>query len=201
MVGDAVEFDWDAGSATPMLRSETDAFEYTFTGFFDQGQLKFLGYLNQWAPMWGTNANNELVFRETGDDPDPWAFYIPEAGYYTIKVNLLKNTYSQAKYTEALPDPINPVSITGDFNSWGAAQMTTTPKNPHLWAMEYTFGATAEFKFRNNDWSKQWGPTKDRSRLYGKAEPAGNEDKVKVDAGTYKIFFNDITGNYLLIKK
>jgi starch-binding outer membrane protein SusE/F len=201
MVGDAAEFDWDAGSATPVFRSDTDPFEYTFTGYFDQGQLKFLGFLNQWAPMWGTNANNELVFRETLTDADPWAFYIPAADYYTIKVNLLTNTYSQVSYTETIPAPYDPVSITGDFNGWGAAAMTSTPKNPHIWTMEYTFASAAEFKFRNNDWSKQWGPTKERTRLYGKAEPAGNDDKVKVEAGTYKITFNDLTGNYLLIKK
>ncbi len=54
LVGDATEFDWDAAKATPMFRNESNPFVYTFTGYFEAGELKVLGYLNSWAPQWGS---------------------------------------------------------------------------------------------------------------------------------------------------
>jgi hypothetical protein len=201
MVGDAAEFNWDASKGTPMFRDETDPFQYTFTGSMDQGSLKFLGYLNLWAPMWGTNSQGTVVFRETDSDPDPWAFNVAAGGYYTINLNLLSLTYSITPYDASGATVYSSINLTGDFNGWGAVPMTNTPGNPHAWSVTHTFAADTGLKFRTSDWSAQWGPAVDRDRLYGKAVAAGDNDKVAVVAGTYTILYNDLTGHYVLVKE
>lgn len=200
MVGDAAEFDWDAAKAAPMFRDENDAFLYTFTGEMDMGQLKFLGYLNLWAPLWGTNAQNEVVFRATESDPDPWAFYVNADGYYTVNLNLLSMEYSITPYDASGATEYDVIDITGDFNGWGAVAMTNTAGNPHVWSVQYTFDTDTGLKFRTDDWSAQWGPATNRDKLYNKAVAAGNDDKVAVTAGTYTIIYNDLTGHYVFVE-
>jgi hypothetical protein len=201
MVGSATEFDWSETKATPMFRSETNAFMFTFTGYLEQGDLKFLGYLGKWVPMWGTNEAGTVQFRETDSDPDPWSFWVGANGYYTVTLDILAMKYTLTPYDASGAITYSAVNLTGDFNSWGAVPMTNTAQNPHVWSVTYTFDTDTGMKFRNNDWSAQWGPAVNRDKLYGKAVPAGNEDKVAVTAGEYTILFNDLTGHYVLIRK
>ena len=56
-------------------------------------------------------------------------------------------------------------------------------------------------KFRaNHDWQVNWGDGGDiNKKEYGKGSIYGNN--INCPAGTYDVFFNDITGEYLFVVK
>ena len=58
-------------------------------------------------------------------------------------------------------------------------------------------GNAGGLKFRaNHDWAINWGATLNVSDInYGVG--VGNGDNISVPAGTYNVFFNDITGNFV----
>ena len=197
-VGDAAEFGWDANVASPMFRSEADNFTYTFTGHLNAGQLKILAYQGLWAPMWGLNGS-DVFFRETDADPDPGAFMVGNAGYYTFSLDILKMQYTLESYDEASAPDYTGVNITGDFSGWALIPMANTAANPHVWTLDYTFDADVAIKLATDGWTAQWGTVGVGDKLYGTAVPAGNDDKIEIVAGSYTILFNDLTKQFLLI--
>lgn len=200
MVGAATDADWNNANAIAMLRDPNDAFVYTYTGKFKADYFKFLGKRGSWAPMWGDAGNGMLAFRETEADPDPASIQIPSEGNYTVKVNLRENTFSVTPYDANGKDTYPSIGIIGSFNGWtDIVPMTKSDFNPHYWTLDYTFAEDVELKFRiAKDWSVNWGaPLGGESKLYN---TAGGEN-LKIEAGTYMIVFNDLTGNYLFVKK
>jgi|GEM_PF-1196009 len=200
LVGDAVEFGWDAAKATPMFRDESNPFVYTFTGYFKAGELKVLGYLNNWVPQWGSGGDGKLAISETNDDTDPPSLRVTAAGYYTFAMDLQFNTYKLISYDASAAASYATVGIAGDFDNWGnKTPMATTAFNPHVWGVELTLAADSNIKFATPDWSTQWGISSDWSRLYGKAA-AGGSGNMWIYAGTYRFLFNDLDGRYVLVK-
>jgi starch-binding outer membrane protein SusE/F len=202
MVGDATEGGWDNSKATPIFRDGTDPFGYNYTGYFNAGSFKFLGTLGQWAPMYGTNSPGTLTFRATESDPDPGTINIATAGYYRLTLNLRTLTYTIQSYNASTATVYPSIGIIGSFNGWGdITPMTKATSNPHIWEIEQAFTGAEELKFRHApDWSKNWGPAEEnRVKLYGTGIQDGKN--IKVTAGTYRILFNDITGEYTFIKK
>ena len=62
----------------------------------------------------------------------------------------------------------------------------------HNWTTTVTFTANGEFNF--SDGTKYWGGI---DFPYGTASTTGGKNKYT--AGTYTVFFNDITGQYYFI--
>ncbi|PSR54322.1 hypothetical protein AHMF7605_12750 [Adhaeribacter arboris] len=202
LVGEAVENGWENTKASAMFRDETDPFVYTYSGNFKAGAFKILGYLGKWAPQWGANSTGGLAFRATEADPDPSSFTIPTNGYYTVKLNLRSNTITIEPY-EATGDAYASIGIIGPFTNWeNIAPMTKSALNPHIWSTEYTFAEDTEMKFRIAEgWSVNWGADSDatKARTYDKGKRDG--PNIAVKAGKYQIYFNDLTGYYLLVKQ
>jgi hypothetical protein len=200
MVGDATDGGWNNGDAIAMLRDPNDLFKFTYTGKFKPGYFKFLGQRGSWAPMYGPGDNNTLVFRETEADPDPASIEIKTEGYRTVTVDLRSNTYAIVDFDASAKPTYNAIGIIGSFSGWGAdVLMTKTAFNPHYWTLEHTFEEDVEMKFRTaGDWGTNWGaPAGEQEKLFNKT----GGDNLKIAAGTYMIVFNDLTGNYLFIKK
>jgi hypothetical protein len=203
LVGDATEFEWNNNKPTPMFRDETDPFIYVFTGRLNAGNIKFLGVIGKWGPLWGTNSSGALVFRPTEADTDPDAIAIATAGYYTVKLDLRNNIFSVKPYDASGADTHASLGIIGDFNGWGdIAPMRKSSIDPHYWDITYNFNSDTELKFRiGSGWSVNWGAEDDASveKVYGKGKLNG--PNIKVKAGTYRILFNDLTGRYLFLEQ
>ncbi|WP_439882562.1 SusE domain-containing protein [Pontibacter sp. MBLB2868] len=206
MVGDATDAGWDNTKAIAMLRDPADLFKFTYTGKFKADYFKFLGKRGSWAPMYGAGANNTLVFRETEADTDPASIQITSEGYKTVTVDLRSNTYTISDYNASAKPTYASIGIIGSFKPdattdvWSKiVPMNKTSFNPHYWTIEYTFANDVEMKFRiEPNWDSNWGaPAGEQEKLFNKA---GGEN-IKLSAGTYMIVFNDLTGNYLFIKK
>ena len=73
---------------------------------------------------------------------------------------------------------------------------------PHNWHTVFTLGSATDLKFRaNHCWEVDWGDGGDiNKKEYGKGSIICGEN-INCPAGTYDVFFNDITGEYLFVVK
>ena len=97
------------------------------------------------------------------------------------------------------------MAISGSFNGWSDTPMTacSTDWENHDWYITHTFAAGDEVKVKQAD---SWDYNKGGSfvnysqgmYVYGESNGA---NLVIAEAGTYMIFFNDITGYIRFIKQ
>jgi hypothetical protein len=92
--------------------------------------------------------------------------------------------------------------ITGDFNSWAvtttmSAFSTYDKAKNHDWVYDITIASDGGVKFTSDSsWKTNWGAA---DFPYGTGTQGGANISAK--AGSYKVFFNDITGQYNFISK
>lgn len=200
MVGDATANDWDATRGMPMFRTQSDPFLFIYTGYLEAGALKFLQNRGQWAPQWGNDGEGGVAFRATESDPDPGVFTVPANGYYTVVLDTRRMTFALDPYDATGAETYNSIGIIGGFNGWSdpVVPMTKSSFNPHLWDLEYTFEEDTALKFRISEgWSVNWGSGGDAEEIYGRG--AQDSPDIQLAAGSYRIRFNDLTGDYLFI--
>ena len=84
--------------------------------------------------------------------------------------------------------------------------MTQVADAPHNWyLMDFEIAGTGvvDIKFNaNKDWADSWGGvgSLDDNRFGKMYGPTGAEN-CKITAGKYDIYFNDITAQYIFVKK
>lgn len=140
-------------------------------------------------------------YRDGGDDgPNITA---PKAGYYTIVIDNVKHTFTMTEATEIDETEKGSIGIVGEFSSWDndvvmtAASTAANAKN-HVWTAELKLEKASEVKFRANaKWDLSWGSA--TVLPYGVATKGGPNMKLK--KGTYKVYFNDLTGQYNFIQQ
>ncbi|MDR2562715.1 MAG: SusE domain-containing protein [Prevotellaceae bacterium] len=120
---------------------------------------------------------------------------IPSAGYFEVKVDLSKMTYSINPYDTSESVDYANVELTG----LGAAiPLSQEHNNPHIWFADdvaLTAGQTVEF--HANSPSVTWGG---ESFPWGKGHANGENINI-LKSGNYFIKFNDLTGHYIFYKK
>lgn len=138
-------------------------------------------------------------YRDGGDDgPNITA---PKAGYYTIVIDNVKHTFTMTEATDIDETEKGSIGIVGEFNSWDndvvmTAASTAANAKKHVWTATLTLSSDSEVKFRaNGKWELSWGSATVLS--YGVATKGGPNMKLK--KGTYKVYFNDLTGQYNFI--
>ena len=125
----------------------------------------------------------------------------PEPGaYYTLTVDFANMSYEWTKVADQNPTTYYSVSLIGGFNGW-IEDYDLTQVIPHNWHTVLTLKSATELKFRaNHDWQVDWGDGGDiNKKEYGKGSIYGYN--INCPAGTYDVFFNDITGEYLFVVK
>lgn len=184
IIGTATAKGWD-GSTPMKLANPGDPHGWVLTTFLKQGELKFRAN-NSWEANWGGNS-----FPTGTGEPGGANLNIGEAGYYTITFNDVSRVYN---FQKSNPTAYPTIGIIGNAtaNGWGASTPMTKGEDGHTWTLLNTPLFLGEAKFRaNNDWAVNWG---------GSTFPTGvgtrNGPNIPVDAGTYNITFNDVTGEY-----
>lgn len=114
-------------------------------------------------------------------------------GYYKIVFNVKKMelTYEAIEGFE----PFTAMSLPGDYQGWAPANNTLNAETTsialenHDWSGTVTFAEDTGFKFcANLDWcGNDWGS------LTFPLGVANVSDNIKGTAGTYKVYFNDLT--------
>lgn len=167
--------------------------------------------------MWSddTFGNTADAYGATGGNKTDWTNefsvgggYIcpPSAGWYTLSFNFASYQYTFTRLDNQEPTEYASISLIGDFNEWKSdvtmSQVAVTGDawKSHCW---YALGVDLQkeggVKFRADyDWAANWGVSQDvKDNPYG----VGTQDapNINVPAGTYNIYFNDITGEFLFI--
>jgi len=177
--------------------------QYTYTTkWTNQWSLKIWDEdtFGNWDAAWGgvngsTDATGSLVNSNAG------AFGPNEAGgWYTLVINMGTKTYEWTAIDE--PAEFTAIGIIGGFNDWAAdVDMTQLEKAPHNWRAQLTLNSDTELKFRaNHDWAVNWGGDSSAEINEDVYYVAPGGDNIKVPAGTYDVFFNDITGRFNIVK-
>ena len=178
-----------------------------------QGEIQWIGYLggngfklrgsldDGWATQWGQGDAFGSYKKNDGGSGN---ITVPEAGLYTITLNTAKDDLVIEKYDGSAPVYAG-MAISGSFNGWSDTPMNacSTGWENHDWYISYTFAAGDEVKVKQAD---SWDFNKGGSfvnysqgmYVYGESNGA---NLVIAEAGTYFIFFNDITGYIRFIKQ
>lgn len=179
--------------------------EYSYTTVWEgDANLKFweLEDYGDWGKAWSTpvdgdnSASGSLVKDGSG------AMVCPEPGtFYTYSINMGDNTYTWTKCENQEPATVDVVSLIGINGDW-ETDYDMEQVYPHNWCLQgYTFSAKTEFKFRaNHAWDINWGVALDLADVpYGAGKQNG--DNITAAAGTFTIYFNDITGEFVFVKQ
>lgn len=123
-----------------------------------------------------------------------------DGGYYTFTIDMSAMTFTWTKLPNQSPASYETIGIIGDFNSWGS-DVDMTEVTPHNWYINYTFSTDTGLKFRaNDDWTPGWGGDNNIGDTnYGTGDTDGMAPNITVPTGTYDIYFNDITGEYVFV--
>lgn len=164
----------------------------SWTGYLEMGGIKILTEALDWNyGLCGGTINSKgassQTYRDGGDDPGN--ITVEEAGYYTIDVNTTSHALTATKYEDAVT---NYTSISLGSTTLAA---TNTKAENHDWYAEITFTSAQSLTFTAND-GTTWGSTVFPCAIGNKG---GNA--IPVEAGTYKVFFNDITGAYSFVEQ
>ena len=180
---------------TPMVQSYT-------TQWKDDANLKiWLGSdFGVWANAYGAkdDGDNSVEGKIAGSG----AIVCPEPGaFYTFKVDFSTMTYKWTKLEDQNPTAYEHVGLIGVGNDW-KKDVDMKEVTPHNWFIETTLPA-GEFKIRaNHEWNDaaNWGFAEGQEfSSTGKLITSGVSKNIKVAAGKYRIFFNDITLEYAII--
>ena len=184
---------------TPMVQSYT-------TQWNDDANLKiWLGSdWGDWNSAYGsaTMADANTPTGSLKSDNNAGAIICPEPGaFYTFKVDFSTMTYSWTKLENQNPTAYEKVGLIGVGGDWDN-DVDMTEVTPHNWFIEKTI-PKGSFKIRaNHKWddTANWGFAEGQEfSSTGKLITSGGSKDIKVSAGKYRIFFNDITLEYAII--
>ena len=197
---------WSTSSAAmnALLYPSSDK-EYSYTTVWTgDANLKFWeteDYGN-WGNCWNTEIDGDQSSTGTLIKGDNGAIKCPEPGAaYTFSINMGDNTYAWTKCDNQNPDSYGVVSLIGINGDW-ETDYDLTEVYPHNWCIQgYTFSAKTEFKFRaDHAWDINWGVALDLADVpYGAGKQNG--DNITAPAGTFTIYFNDITGEFVFVQQ
>ncbi|WP_225035215.1 SusE domain-containing protein [Winogradskyella sp. SM1960] len=207
--------DWNNNSNNPPLfRNAINTNLYTYTGYFgtgsggfDQGRFKILGERGQWQPQWGVTDNEgsdtkqesgNIAGNPTTQDGDPGRFGVETDGYYTFTINFSRPTdaphYTFSSFDVSGATDYTSIAIEGDALSGENVEMTQSNADPHIWNITNVNLQTGDLQFVTNTGSTWGGDTS----FSGVATDGGGSIPVIVQ-DDYEVWFNDLTGDYILI--
>lgn len=206
---------WNPSNTDYLLfTDESHPTEYHYFGYFKQGaEFKIFpeDCIGGWSkPVLGIKDGK---FMQDGGAENIKMPKGSKAGYYhvifTVNKGTLKPEECTIKFEEFEPTdraPFKKMGIIGTAGlDWSNDLFLEQAKgNPHLWIGRNLKLQQGEFKLRADaDWSHNWGAPKKNifPETFGVFGAGENWTVTEKNAGTYTLYFNDLTGNYYLGKK
>ncbi|WP_299158505.1 SusE domain-containing protein [uncultured Tenacibaculum sp.] len=205
LVGNATAADWNNNNNNPALfRNPNDENEYSYTAYFGAGEFKILETKGLWQPQWGTNdgvlAGGEYsgtIEVNPGGGTDPGTFpnnnNAITAGFYTLTINFASKKYSFKSYDAS--GTTSPASLALEGSSVTASTpLTALTFDGHIWNISGVHLTPGNLKFVTGAGSS-WGSN---TSFSGTAIDGGADIPVIVE-DDYDVWFNDLTGEYILV--
>ena len=202
LVGKLQEWSDKLENKTCLMYAETPMVQSYTTQWNDDANLKI------WLGSdWG-NWDNAYGAKDNGDNSaegkiaGSGAIVCPEPGaFYTFKADFSTMTYKWTKLENQNPTAYEKVGLIGVGGDWDN-DVDMTEVTPHNWFIEKNI-PEGSFKIRaNHKWddAANWGFAEGQKfSSTGKLITSGGSKDIKVSAGKYRIFFNDITLEYAII--
>lgn len=157
-----------------------------------------------WDACYGAAVDGSNAVSGTLVGTGAGAAVCPEKeAFYTFTADFSTMSYTWQKIENQTPTSYQQIGLIGDFNDW-SGDLELKQVTPHNWYVAgLTVGAEGGIKFRANaDWSVNWGVGTDLSHdlsvnNYGVG--VNNSGNLKITAGVYNVFFNDITGEFVFV--
>ncbi len=209
LVGNGVAPGWNNNDNNPPLfRDASNPNLYYYTGFFTnssgadgEGRFKILESRGLWQPQWGvTDDEGSDVLKPAGEiagnpgtqSSDPGRFGVAADGFYAFTIDFSKKTYTNDAYDASGAIDYTGVSIEGSAIT--STAMTQSSFDGHIWYLTSVRLVPGDLQFITNSGSV-WGSTTEFS---GTATENGGNIPVVVE-DDYEVWFNDLTGHYILI--
>jgi hypothetical protein len=197
LVGDATAPGWNPDNDNPALfRDPSNTKKYYYTGYFATGATKVLEILGQWQPQWGTNDGTTLDVND-GTGSDPGTFNLPSgAGFYTFEMDFGADTFSFTAYDASAATDYTTMSVQGSATPTGTTPtaINQLAHDGHIWYARSIHLTPGNLQFITNTGSVWAGTTS----FSGKATENGGNISIVVE-DDYDVWYNDLTGRYILI--
>jgi hypothetical protein len=197
LVGNSTAPDWNNNNNNPAIfRDANDSSIFEYTGYFGAGEFKLLEEKGLWQPQWGTNDTSTIDVNP-GGGTDPGTFpnnnsAIASAGYYTFKINFASKTFTFEAFDAS--GITSPASLTLKGTSTADVAMTALAFDGHIWYANNVRLTPGNVAF-STDAGANWGSS---TSFSGVATNGGDSIPVIVE-DDYDVWFNDLTGQYILI--
>lgn len=211
LVGNGTSADWNNNNNNPPLfrDAENNNF-YTYTGFFtkggggfDDGRFKILEIRGQWQPQWGVAAaegsddimsSGDIAGNPGTQDSDPGRFGVAQDGYHRFTINFSDNTYTMEPYDDSGSTTFTSMTLQGSGVS-ADTPFTQSSFDSHLWYISsVNLLQSGELQIMTNTGSSWAGS----NAFSGVATEGGESIPVAVQ-DDYEVWFNDLTGDYIMI--
>lgn len=205
---------WNSSDHSKMLamfktNSEKNNHSYTLTAYFPAGSFRIVP--SDFAPgglQYFDKGGGAVEFVASGSN-----FSVASAGYKTLTLNLRSMMWSLEDYDASTARTWNLMGFIGSFCNWENEPLMTkfSSENPHIWHLGYELAPLGKdevhsVKFRaERSWGSRWAALEPEGRPYGRTiflqGDEADPNVVLREGGNYDIWFNDITGLYIINKQ
>lgn len=199
---------WSDKTKSCLMTAESAMVQNFTTKWTDDANLKiWLGSdFGDWGNAFGSAAGDGVSAAEGKLKANGGAIVCPEKdAYYTFTADFSTMTYKWTKLANQNPTEFEYVGLIGVGGKWEKGDdidlKQVAPHNWYLAKQEIPAGGLkirADHKWRDDG---NWGlGANQKYENKGTLISAGNSANIPVPAGTYNIYFNDITGAYAFVE-
>ena len=199
---------WSDQNMSCLMTAETAMVQNFTTKWTGDANMKiWLGSdFGKWDNAFGSASGDGVNTAEGKLKAGGGAIVCPEKGaYYTFTADFSTMTYKWTKLANQNPTEFKHVSLIGVGGKWNEGDdidlEQVAPHNWYLAKQEIPAGGLkirADHKWRDDG---NWGFAEGQNyESKGTLITSGGSSNISVPAGTYNIYFNDITGAYAFIE-
>lgn len=199
---------WSDQNMSCLMTAETAMVQNFTTKWTGDANMKiWLGSdFGKWDNAFGSASGDGVNTAEGKLKAGGGAIVCPEKGaYYTFTADFSTMTYKWTKLANQNPTEFKHVSLIGVGGKWNEGDdidlEQVAPHNWHLAKQEIPAGGLkirADHKWRDDG---NWGFAEGQKyESKGTLITSGGSSNISVPAGTYNIYFNDITGAYAFVE-
>lgn len=199
---------WSDPNMSCLMTAETAMVQNFTTKWTGDANMKiWLGSdFGKWDNAFGSASGDGVNTAEGKLKAGGGAIVCPEKGaYYTFTADFSTMTYKWTKLANQNPTEFKHVSLIGVGGKWNEGDdIDLEQVAPHNWYLAKQEIPAGGLKIRaNHKWRDDgnWGFAEGQKyESKGTLITSGGSSNISVPAGTYNIYFNDITGAYAFVE-